>query len=116
MAGQFKPNREQDELTYAFKNLEHGERTRGYETVTWYHSFQADRETYRSRQRKKDEEAEWIRKLEEYVHKSKEHDKIREEWMCKEVKRQVQATLREMMRGGLHHHSRQTSTLAPQVS
>ena len=78
-AGQFKPNREKDELTYALKISEHGGRTRGYGAVLWYHSFQADRETYKSRQRKKDEEAERIRKLEEYVHDLKEHDKIHEE-------------------------------------
>ena len=70
-AGQFKPNREKDELTYALENLEHNERTRGYGAVPWYHCFQADQETYRSSQRKKDEEVEQIRKLEEYVHESK---------------------------------------------
>jgi len=113
-SGQFKPNREKDELTCALANLEHGERTRGYGAVPWYHSFQVDRETYRSRERKKDEEAEQIHKLEEYVHESKERYKIREEWMREEIKRKVQATLSEMTRGGLHHHSRrQTSTLTP---
>jgi hypothetical protein len=48
-AGQFKPNREKDELTYALENLEHGEPTRGYGAVPWYHSFLADQGTYRSR-------------------------------------------------------------------
>jgi len=115
-AGQFKLNREKDKLMYTLKNPEHGGRTRGYGAIPWYHSFQVDRETYRSRYRKKDKEAERIRKLEEYVHESKEHDKICEEWMREEVKRQVQAALSEMMRGGLHHHSRQMSTLAPQIT
>ena len=35
--------------------------------IPWLHSFEADRETYRSRQRKKDEEAERIRRLEAFV-------------------------------------------------
>ena len=116
VAGHFKPNREKDKLTYALENLEHDRCTRGYGVVPWYHSFQADRETYRSCQRKKDEEAEQIHKLEEYVHESKECDKIREEWMRDEVKRQVQAALSEMTRGALHHHSRrQMSTLAARL-
>jgi len=48
-SGLFKPNRENDELTYALENLEHGEPTRGYGAVPWYHSFLADQGTYRSR-------------------------------------------------------------------
>jgi len=115
-AGQFKPNREKDKLTYALENLEHDRRTRGYGAVMWYHSFQADRETYRRHKRKKDKEPERICKLEEYVHELKERDKIRDEWMREEVKRQVQAALTEMMRWGLHHHNWQMSTLVPQVS
>ena len=57
-SGLSKPNREKDELTYALENPEHGRRTRGYGAVPWYHSFLADRGTYRSRHRKKEEEAE----------------------------------------------------------
>jgi len=67
-SGLFKPNREKDELTYALKIPEHGGRTRGYGAVLWYHSFLADQGTYRSRQRNKEEEAERIHKLEEFVH------------------------------------------------
>jgi len=48
-SGEFRPNREKDELTYALENPEHGGRTRGYGAVLWLHSFEADRETYRSR-------------------------------------------------------------------
>ena len=54
---EFRPNREKDELTYALENPGHGGRTRGYGAVPWLQSFQADQDTYRSRQRKKDEEA-----------------------------------------------------------
>jgi hypothetical protein len=53
-------HREIDELTYALENLEHGMHTRGYGAVPWYHSFPPDQGTYRSRQRKKEEEAEQI--------------------------------------------------------
>jgi len=80
-SGLLKPNREKDELTYALEHPEHGGRTRGYRAVSWYHSFPANRGTYRSHQRKKEEEAERIRKLEEFVHSSQERERSREEWM-----------------------------------
>ena len=87
---------------------------RGYGAVPWYHSFPTDQGTYRSRQRK-NEEAEWIHKL-EFVHSSKESERSREEWMQEEIKRQVQVAITSMTRGGLHHHRKQTSTLVSQVS
>ena len=56
-SGVFKPNREKDELIYALENAEHGGRTRGYGAISWEHSLPTNRYTYRSHQRKKDEEA-----------------------------------------------------------
>jgi len=98
-SGLFKPNRENDELTYALENPEHGGRTRGYRAVPWYLFFPTDQGTYRSRQRK-NEEAEWIHKLEEFVHSSKESERSREEWMQEEIKRQVQAAISSLTKGG----------------
>jgi hypothetical protein len=98
-SGEFRPNREKDELTYALENPEHGGRTRGYGAVPWLQSFQADQDTYRSRQRKKDEEAERIRRLEAFVLQSQEREKAREEWMQAEIQRQVQAALSQMTKG-----------------
>ena len=71
--GLFKPNREKDELMYALENPEHGGRTRGYGAVLWDHSFPPDRGTCRSHHRK--EEAEGIRKLEEFVHSSQDRER-----------------------------------------
>jgi hypothetical protein len=71
-SGEWQPNRDKDELTFALGNPEHGGRTRGYGTVSWEHAFPADRETYRSRQRKKEEDRERIRRLEEGLIKTQE--------------------------------------------
>jgi len=57
-SGTSQPNREKDELTYAMETAEHGGRTRGYGEVSWEHGIPKDRPTYRSHQRKKEEEAE----------------------------------------------------------
>jgi gluconate kinase len=40
--------------------------------VSWEHAFPQDKETYRSRQRKKEEDREWLRQLEEAVMKTSE--------------------------------------------
>jgi len=66
-SGEFSRNKKQNELTYALENPKHGGCMRGYGAVPWLHSFEAHRQTYRSRQRKKDKEAEWIRRLEAFV-------------------------------------------------
>ena len=71
--GAFRPNREKDELTYAIGTAEHSGRTRGLgRNISWEHGFPNDRDTYRSRQRRKDEEAARISRLEEYVRESRE--------------------------------------------
>jgi len=98
-SGEFRPNREKDELTYALKNPEHGGRTRGYGAVPWLQSFQANQETYKSHQRNKDEEAERMCRLEAFVLQSKECEKSREEWMQAEIKRQVESALSQMTKG-----------------
>jgi hypothetical protein len=54
----FKSNREKDELMYAIGTAEHTGRTRGLgRNTSWEHGFPNDRETYRSRQRSKEEQA-----------------------------------------------------------
>jgi hypothetical protein len=47
-SGEWQPNRDKDEQTYALRNPEHGGQTRGYGSVLWEHAFPQDRETYRS--------------------------------------------------------------------
>ena len=104
-SGTWQPNREKDELTYALETAEHGGRTRGYGEVSWEHGFPKDRPTYRSRQRKKEEEAERLRRLEAMVMESHEvareaiaREKALEERMNKEIKRQVQMTVSSIQR------------------
>ena len=60
-------------MTYALGTAEHGGQTRdlGW-NISWEHGFPNDRDTYRSRQRRKDKEAARISKLEEYVRESRE--------------------------------------------
>ena len=94
--GAFRPNREKDELTYALGTAEHSGQTRGLGwNISWEHGFPDDRDTYRSQQRRKDEDAARISRLEELVRESREallqaqerekdmqarmHDKIRKQ-------------------------------------
>ena len=95
-SGVFKPNREKDELTYALENPKHGGRTRGYGAIPWLQAFPTDKDTYRSCQRKKDEEADRMRVLEQFVNESRqallessEREKSLEARMQEEIKRQV---------------------------
>jgi hypothetical protein len=104
-SGTWQPNREKDELTYALETAEHGGRTRGYGEISWEHGFPKDRPTYRSRQRKKEEEAERMRRLEAMVMESREaaheaiqREKALEERMNEEIKRQVQEAVSSMQR------------------
>jgi len=89
-SGAFRPNREKDELTYAIGTIEHGGRTRGKGSVSWEHGFPQDRPSYRSRQRKKEEEAQRLQRLEEAVRKAQERKKNLEARMHEEIRRQVQ--------------------------
>jgi hypothetical protein len=88
------PNREKDELTYVLQTLEHPRRTRGKGLVSWRHGFPKDAATYRSRQRRKDEEAEWIRRLEEAVLQSREPQRERE----RERELSMEARMQEEMK------------------
>ena len=90
-------------MTYALENPEHGGQTRGYGTVPWLQAFLADKDTYRSRQRKKDEEANRIHVLEQFVNESqqallesREREKSLEARMREEIKRQVQLAMSQM--------------------
>ena len=56
---------ERDELTYALGNPEHPGRTRGKGVVPWKYEFRDYIESYRSRQRRKNDEREHLRRLEE---------------------------------------------------
>ena len=63
--GRFHPDREKDELSRALGNPEHPGRTRGTSgSVPWVHGF-SDSTGYRSRGRKKKEEADRMQKVEE---------------------------------------------------
>jgi hypothetical protein len=65
--GTFRPNRENDELTYALGNAEHTGRTQGVGVVPWKYGFSGDLETYRSRCRSKAVVAEKICSLENRI-------------------------------------------------
>jgi len=67
-AGEFIPDRDRDELTWALGNKEHPGRTRGVGTsVSWKYAFKEDSASYRSRKRKKTEQETRMRELEETV-------------------------------------------------
>jgi DNA mismatch repair ATPase MutS len=61
--------------------------------VSWEHAFPQDRETYRSRQRKKEEDRERLRQLEEAVMKTSEvaHKALEQE-------KALKATMNEQIR------------------
>ena len=80
--GTFQPNREKDELTYALQNPEHPGRTRGKGVVAWKYGFRDYIDTYRSRDRRKNEERLHLRRLEEQL-------LSQDERMIDEVRRQV---------------------------
>jgi hypothetical protein len=65
--GTLKPDIEKDELTYALGKPKHTERVQGMGVVPWKHGFSADINTYRSRCRRKAEQEEKMRALEERV-------------------------------------------------
>ena len=63
--GTFQPDRDWDEMTYALGNPEHPGRTRGKGVVPWKYGFRDYIESYRSQQRRKKDEREHLRRLEE---------------------------------------------------
>ena len=99
-SGLFRPNREKDELTYSIGTAEHCGQTRGKGVVPLVQGFPEWIDSYRSRQRRKDEEAERIRILQQYVIESREavlesqrREKEMQAKMQEEVARQVQIQL-----------------------
>ena len=65
--GSFKSDREKDELTYALGTPEQTGRVRSMGVVPWKHGFSADIETCRSRSRKKSEQEDKMRALEQKI-------------------------------------------------
>jgi len=98
------PNQEKDELTYAVQTPEHPGRTRGKGLISWRHGFPEDVATYRSRQQRKDEEAEQIRGLEEVVLQSRERELSMEARMQEEIKRQVTLKLSSQRQSSTLEH------------
>ena len=75
-------DREKNELTYALQNSEHPGRTWGKGVVPWKYGFGDYIDTYRSRDRRKNEERQHLRRLEEQL-------LSQDERMTDEVRRQV---------------------------
>src|SRR4051812_9278762 len=74
--GELVPDRENDQLTHALGNKEKMGRTRGTEeSPAWMYGFDDCIDTYRSRARKRREEAEHVRQLQETVQR---HERILE--------------------------------------
>ena len=71
--GRFHPDREKDELSKALGNLEDPGRTRGTSgCIPWKYGFPDSTDTYRSRGRKKKEEASEMQKINERLAKLEE--------------------------------------------
>ena len=66
---------------------------RGYGSVSWEHAFPQDRETYRSHQRKKEEDREQLRKLEEAVVHAQEREEALKANMSGQIRKQVEKVL-----------------------
>jgi len=97
--GAIKPNREKDELTLALGNPEHTGRCRGKGAVPWKYAFAGDIDSYRSRKRRKAEQEERVRMLEETVKENQAKMQESEAKMQEEVKRQVLAALSQINPG-----------------
>jgi hypothetical protein len=95
-SGEWQPNRDKDELTYALGNPEHSGWTRGYGSISWELAFPQDRETYRSHQRKKEEDRERLRQLEaviktsEVAHKALEQEEALKVTMNEQIRKAVE--------------------------
>jgi hypothetical protein len=111
-SGAFVPNQEKDELTYALQTLEHPGRTQGKGLISWQHGFPKDAATYRSRQQRKDEEAERIRMLEEAVLQSRERELNMELRMQEEIKQQVALQMSSQRQSSTSEHAVNISPLA----
>ena len=92
-SGLFRPDREKDELTYALRRDEHSGRTRGFGALSWDLAFPQWRDTYRSRQRKKEEDAQRLQMLQQYVIDAQRREEEMKRTMQEEIRRQVQIQL-----------------------
>ena len=104
-SGAFVPNQEKDELMYTLQTPEHLGRTQGKGLISWRHGFPDDDATYGSRQRRKDELAERIRKLEEAVLRSQERDLNMDARMQEEIKQQVALQLSSQRQSSTSEHA-----------
>lgn len=78
-AGRLVVDREMDELTLALGNPKHPGRVRGFGIIPWKYGFKEDRDSYRSRKRRKDlAEQSWRRNLESQVQSVEQrmHDEV----------------------------------------
>jgi TPP-dependent pyruvate/acetoin dehydrogenase alpha subunit len=89
---------------------------RGYGSVSWEHAFPQDRETYRSRQRKKEEERERLRKLEEAVMKTSEVARKaleREKALKATMNEQIRKAVEEVVSSRLQSLTQPTANISP---
>jgi hypothetical protein len=97
-------------------NPEHDGRTRGYGSVSWEYAFSQDRETYRSHQRKKEEDREWLHKLEEVVMKTSEVARKaleREEALKATMNEQIRKVMEEVVSSHLQSLSQPAANISP---
>jgi short subunit dehydrogenase-like uncharacterized protein len=85
--------------------------------ISWWYGFPEDADTYRSRQQRKDEEAEQIHRLEVAVHESWERE-ISMETRMKELEEMVQSQRQSTSKHGVNvsptqHRSNCASTKLP---
>jgi hypothetical protein len=84
--------------------------------VSWEHAFPQDRETYRSRQRKKEEDREQLRQLEEAVMKTSEVARKaleREEALKATMNKQIRKTVEEVVSSRLQSLSQPAANISP---
>jgi hypothetical protein len=89
---------------------------RGYGFVSWEHAFPQDRETYRSHQRKKEEDRERLRKLEEVVMKTSEVARKaleREEVLKATMNEQIRKVMEEVVSPCLQRLSQPAANISP---
>jgi 3-hydroxyacyl-CoA dehydrogenase len=82
--GTFQPERENDELTRALGNAEHPGRTRGKGLVSWKTGFSECNDSYRSRDRKKKQDADRFQRLEK-KNEEMEHILMRQQEQLDEI-------------------------------
>jgi hypothetical protein len=84
--------------------------------VSWEHAFSQDRETYRNRQRKKEEDRERLRKLEEAVMKTSEVPRKaleREKALKITMNEQIRKAMEEVVSFRLQSLSQPAANISP---